>query len=177
MTISNELSILFHGHYGILILDNEVTVGHFVATPPLLWARLIQRGGTYGVAEGYPVPLTTQQTQREMRMWDQVSLPVIIQTLKDLRDSADYMVIGNNAGQGLPLAKSVPQALRATKAAIIYGESLPEIKEYEGMGYRTFLRRSDLVFHLAGLAKNARRPLTLAFINTIQHDASTFHLP
>ncbi|MGH7772213.1 MAG: hypothetical protein ACREQA_08230 [Candidatus Binatia bacterium] len=177
MTASNELSILFHNHYGVLILDNEVTVGHFVSTPPLLWARLIQRAGTFEVAEGYPVPLTAQQTQREMRLWDQVSLPLIIQTLKDLRDSVDYVVIGNNAGQGLPLAKGVPQALRAVKAAIIYGESLPEIKEYQGMGYRTFLRRSDLVSHLAGLAKSARRAVTLAFINTIQHDAASFHEP
>ena len=123
MTVSSELSIIFHGHYGVLILDNEVTVGHFVTTQPLLWARLIQRGGTYVVAEGYPVPLTAQQTQREMRMWDPVSLPVIIQTLKDLGDPVDYVVIGNNAGQGLPLADSVPQALRGTKAATIYGES------------------------------------------------------
>lgn len=177
MTFSSELSILFHGHYGVLILDNEVTVGHFVTTPSILWARLIQRGGTYGVAEGYPVPLTAQQTQTEMRMWDQVSLPGIVQTLKDLGGSVDYVIIGNNAGQGLPLANSLPRALRGTKSGIIYGESLPEIGEYKEMDYRAFLRRSDLVSHVAVRARTAGRPLALAFINTIQHDASSFHEP
>ena len=29
-----------------LILDNEVTVGEFVATPPLSWTRLVQRNST-----------------------------------------------------------------------------------------------------------------------------------
>ena len=177
MTVSAELLLLFRGQYGVLILDNEVTVGHFVTTPALPWIRLIQKDGTYGVARGYPTSLTAHQTQQEMRTWDLVSLPGIIHTLKNLGDSVDDLVIGNNAGQGLPLADSVPQAFKETKAAIIYGESLPEIREYENKGYRTFLRRSDLVSHLAGLAKNAGRPLALAFINTIQHDASNYHDP
>lgn len=177
MTIYAELSLLFRGQYGVLILDNEVTVGHFVTMPPLLWTRLTQPRGLYEIANGYPVPLTVQATQREMRIWDLVSLPGIVQALNDLGDSVDYVVIGNNAGQGVSLANSVPQALRPTKAAIIYGESLPEIREYENAGYRTFLPRGRLIFHLTELARNAERPLALSFINTIQHDASNYHDP
>jgi hypothetical protein len=112
-----------------------------------------------------------------MKLWDQVSTSGIIQTLGDLRDSVDYLVIGNNAGQGFPLASSVPQGLRETSAAIIFGESLPEIREYENEGYRTFLKRKMLVTHLTQLAIEASRPLLLAFINTIQHDASNYHDP
>jgi len=177
MTVSFELSILFRDRYGVLIMDNEVTVGHFVAAPPFPWSRLTKGDGAYRVADGYPTPLTLQQTQREMKTWDQVSLPGIIQTLKDLGDSTDYVVIGNNAGQGLELADNLPQTLRDSKAAIIYGESLPEIKKYEKGGYRTFLRRRELISHLSRLAKSADRPLALAFINTIQHDASNYHDP
>ena len=177
MTISFELSLLFRDRYGVLIMDNEVTVGHFVAAPPFPWSRLTKGDGAYRVADGYPTPLTLQQTRREMKTWDQVSLPGIIQTLKDLGDSTDYVVIGNNAGQGFPLASCVPQGLRETSAAIIFGESLPEIKEYENEGYRTFLKRKMLVSHLTQLAVKANRPLALAFINTIQHDASNYHDP
>ena len=177
MTISFELSLLFRDRYGVLIMDNEVTVGHFVAAPPFPWSRLTKGDGAYRVADGYPTPLTLQQTRREMKTWDQVSIPGIIQTLKDLGDSTDYVVIGNNAGQGFPLASSVPQGIRETSAAIIFGESLPEIKEYENEGYRTFLKRKMLVSHLTQLAVEANRPLALAFINTIQHDASNYHDP
>ena len=177
MTISFELSLLFRDRYGVLIMDNEVTVGHFVAAPPFPWSRLTKGDGAYRVADGYPTPLTLQQTRSEMKTWDQVSIPGIIQTLKDLGDSTDYVVIGNNAGQGFPLASSVPQGIRETSAAIIFGESLPEIKEYENEGYRTFLKRKMLVSHLTQLAVEANRPLALAFINTIQHDASNYHDP
>ncbi len=177
MTVSFELSILFRGRYGVLIMDNEVTVGHFVAAPPLPWSRLTKGDSAYRVADGYPTPLTLEQTRKEMKIWDQVSLPGIIQTLKDLGDSTDYVVIGNNAGQGFPLACCVPQGFRETSAAIIFGESLPEIKDYENEGYRTFLKRKMLVSHLTQLAVKANRPLALAFINTIQHDASNYHDP
>ncbi len=177
MTVSFELSILFRGRYGVLIMDNEVTVGHFVAAPPFPWSRLTKGDSAYRVADGYPTPLTLEQTRKEMKIWDQVSLPGIIQTLKDLGDSTDYVVIGNNAGQGFPLACCVPQGLRETRAAIIFGASLPEIKEYENEGYRTFLKRKMLVSHLTQLAVKANRPLALAFINTIQHDASNYHDP
>jgi len=33
-----------------LILDNEVTVGEFVTSPPLSWARLVQRNGLFQIA-------------------------------------------------------------------------------------------------------------------------------
>jgi hypothetical protein len=112
-----------------------------------------------------------------MKFWDQVSTSGITQTLGDLQESANYVVIGNNAGQGFPLASSIPQGFRETSAAIIFGEGLPEIKEYENKGYRTFLKRKTLVSHLTKLASEANRPLALAFINTIQHDASNYHDP
>ncbi len=160
-----------------LILDNEVTVGHFVTTPPLPWSRLTQRNGNYQAADGYPNLLTAEQAKFEMRNWDEVSLQGIMRTLKELDDSVDYVLIGNNAGQGLPLARSLPQNLIGDRAAIIYGESLPEIKEYEKMGYRTFFRRSEAASRLLELAKNAGRPLGLFFINTIQHNEFNYHDP
>ena len=46
-----------------LILDNEVTVGEFVAAPPLSWTRLVQRNGIFEVAEGYPTVLTAAQAK------------------------------------------------------------------------------------------------------------------
>jgi len=160
-----------------LILDNEVTVGHFVTTPPLPWSRLTQRNGNYQAADGYPNLLTAEQAKFEMRNWDEVSLQGIMRTLKEVDDSVDYVLIGNNAGQGLPLARSLPQNLIGDRAAIIYGESLPEIKEYEKMGYRTFFRRSEAASRLLELAKNAGRPLGLFFINTIQHNEFNYHDP
>ena len=129
--MKKQLLQLSGNRFVALILDNEVTVGHFVTSPPLPWVRITQRNGNYQVAEGYPIPLTAEQTKIEMRTWDEVSLQGIMSTLKELDDSVDYVLIGNNAGQGLPLAQSLPQNLMGNHAAIIYGESLPEIKEYE----------------------------------------------
>lgn len=160
-----------------LILDNEVTVGHFVATPPLPWSRLTERDGIYRVAEGYPSLLTAEQAKFEMRNWDEVSLPGIMAALRELDDSVDYVLIGNNAGQGLPLAQSLPQNLIGNRAAVIYGESLPEIKEYEKIGYRTSFRRSQAASRLLELAKSAGRPPALFFINTIQHNEFNYHDP
>jgi len=97
--------------------------------------------------------------------------------LRELDDSVDYVLIGNNAGQGLPLARSLPQNLIGNRAAVIYGESLPEIKEYEKIGYQTSFRRSQAASRLLELAKNAGRPLALFFINTIQHNESNYHDP
>ncbi len=124
MTLRTERSQLLANRFVALILDNEVTVGHFVTSPPLPWTRITQRDGLYPVAEGYPLFLTAQQTKIEMKNWDEVSLPGIVRTLKELDDSVDYVLIGNNAGQGLPLAQSLPQNLIGNHAAIIYGESL-----------------------------------------------------
>jgi len=177
MTLRTELLQLLANQFVVLILDNEVTVGHFVTSPPLPWTRITQRHRIYQVAEGYPLLLTAQQTKIEMKSWDQVSLPGIMRTLKELDDSVDYVLIGNNAGQGFPLAQALPQNLIGNHAAIIYGESLPEIQEYEQMGYRTFFRRSKAVSHLHELAKNAARPPALCFVNTIQHNELNYHDP
>jgi hypothetical protein len=177
MTLRTELSQLLASQFVALILDNEVTVGHFVTSPPLPWTRITQRHRIYQVAEGYPLLLTAQQTKIEMKNWDQVSLPGIMRTLKELAGSVDYVLIGNNAGQGFPLAQTLPQNLIGNHAAIIYGESLPEITEYEKIGYQTFFQRSKAASRLLELAKNAGRPLALFFINTIQHNELNYHDP
>lgn len=158
-----------------LILDNEVTVGEFVTTPPLSWTRLVQQGGVFRVPEGYPTVLTAAQAKFEMRNWDEVSLPAMSRALAELDGSVDYVVFGNNAGQGLPLAQSLAANLIGTRAAIIYASSLPEKSAYERLGYRTFFRRSDTINRLLELAKNASRSLALCFINTIQHNEFNYH--
>ena len=177
MTLRTELSRLLPDQFAALILDNEVTVGEFVTSPPPPWARFVQRDGIFRVAEGYPNVLTAAQAEFEMRNWDEVSLPCIMHSLEELDDRVDYVLFGNNAGQGLPLARSLPLNLIANRAAIIYANSLPEKKAYEQMGYRTFFRRSAAISHLLELAKNAGRPLALCFINTIQHNEFNYHDP
>ena len=160
-----------------LILDNEVTVGEFVVNPPIPWSRLVQSQGILQVAEGYPTVLTAAQAKFEMKNWDVVSLPCIMRTLAGLDESVDYVLFGNNAGQGLPLAQSLPLNLMARRSAIIYANNLPEINTYERLGYRTFFRRSEAASHLLELAKNASRPLAFYFINTIQHNQFNYHDP
>ena len=112
-----------------------------------------------------------------MKNWDEVSWPGIMRTLAELEDVLDYVVIGNNAGQGLPLAQAVPQSLRAGQAAIIYASSLPEQSAYERLGYRSFFRRRETAPRLLALAKAAGRPLALYFINSIQHNEINYHDP
>ena len=109
--MKQELLRLSADQFVALILDNEVTVGEFVTTPPLSWTRLIQRNGIFQIAEGYPTNLTAAQAKFEMRNWDEVSLPAIMRGLEELDDSADYVLFGNNAGQGLPLAQSLLSGL------------------------------------------------------------------
>ena len=92
-------------------------------------------------------------------------------------ESVDYVLFGNNAGQGLPLAQSLPPNLIRHRAAIIYANTLPEISTYERLGYRSFFRRSEAASRLLDLAKNAGRPLALYFINTIQHNEFNYHHP
>jgi len=104
-------------------------------------------------------------------------LPAIMRALAALDDSVDYVVFGNNAGQGLPLAKSLRAELIGERAAVIYASSLPEIDAYRRLGYRAFFPRSETVAHLVGLAESARRPLALCFINTIQHNELNYHDP
>ncbi len=123
--MKNELKRISADRFVALILDNEVTVGEFVTTPPLPWIRLVQQSGIFQVAEGYPTVLTAAQAKFEMRNWDEVSWPAIARALAEL-DAVDYVLFGNNAGQGLPLAQSLAPKLIADHAAIIYANSLPE---------------------------------------------------
>jgi len=137
----------------------------------------VQRNGIFEVAQGYPTVLTAAQAKFEMRNWDEVSLPAIMRGLEELDGSVDCVLVGNNAGQGFPLAQSLPPNLIANRAAIIYANSLPEKSAYERLGYRIFFRRSEAVARLLELAKNASRPLALCFINTIQHNEFNYHDP
>ena len=175
--LRKEMLRLSANEFVALILDNEVTVGEFVTTPPLSWTRLVQRNGIFQVAPAYPNVLTAIQAKFEMKNWDEVSLQSITRALSELDDAVDYVLFGNNAGQGLPLARSLPSKFIATRAAIIYAHSLPEINAYERLGYRTFFRRREAVARLTELAKNAGRPLALCFINTIQHNEFNYHHP
>jgi hypothetical protein len=159
-----------------LILDNEVTVGEFVTNPPLPWIRLVQRDSIFKVAGGYPNTLTAAQAKFEMTNWDQVSLPAIARALAEL-DAVDYVLIGNNAGQGLPLAQNLAPRLISDRAAVIYAQTLPEISAYRELGYRTFFRRSEAASRLGEFARNADRPLVLTFVNTIQHNEFNYHHP
>ena len=152
-------------------------MGEFVVSPPLPWTRFVQRDGVFRVADGYPNILTAAQANFEMRNWDEVSLPAIMRALAELDGGVDYVLFGNNAGQGLPLAQSLAPNMIADRAAIIYAISLPQKKAYEQIGYRTFFRRSEAVSRLLQLADNAGRPLALGFINTIQHNEFNYHDP
>jgi hypothetical protein len=60
---------------------------------------------------------------------------------------------------------------------VIYAQRLPELKQYEQLGYRTFWRRDQAVLHLMELARQAGRPLALALVNTIQHNEANYHSP
>jgi hypothetical protein len=175
--MKDELQRLSAGRFLVLILDNEVTVGEFVTMPPLPWARLVQREGVLRIADGYPRDLTAGQAKFEMTNWDQVSLPMIMRSLTELNEGVDYVLFGNNAGQGLPLAQSLAPSLIGDRAAIIYASSLPEKSAYDRLGYRAYFRRSDAVARLLELAKGADRPLALWFINTIQHNQFNYHNP
>ncbi len=160
-----------------LILDNEVTVGEFVTEPALPWTRIVQQKGIFQAAEGYPNLLTAAQGKFEMKNWDEVSLRGIIRTLAQLDDAVDCVVIGNNAGQGLPLAQAVPEHLRLTQTSIIYASSLPEQRAYEQLGYRSFYRRRETAARLGALVERGNRPLALYFMNTIQHNDLNYHDP
>jgi hypothetical protein len=175
--MKNELKRLSADRFVALILDNEVTVSEFVTAPPLPWIRLVQRNGVFQVAAGYPTVLTAAQAKFEMRNWDEVSWPAIARALAELDSSADYVLFGNNAGQGLPLAQSLVPNLINEHAAVIYAHSLPEKSVYESLGYRVFFRRSEAVTRLLEIAKNAGRPLALCFVNTIQHNELNYHDP
>ena len=177
MTIVSELASCRARQFVALILDNEVTVGEFVTEPPLPWARIVQQGGVFQIAQGYPKPLDAALGNAEMKNWDDVSLPGIVRTLATLADAVDYIVIGNNAGQGLPLAQVVPLELRASRSGIIYANILPEQSAYERLGYRNFFRRPETAPRLLAAAEAKNRPLALYFMNTIQHNTMNYHDP
>ncbi|MGZ8443623.1 MAG: hypothetical protein ACXWXZ_09505 [Candidatus Binatia bacterium] len=177
MSIITELTSLRAQQFVALILDNEVTVGEFVTEPPLPWARIIQIGGVFQIAEGYPKVLNAALGKAEMKNWDEVSLHGIVKTLAELTDALDYVIIGNNAGQGLPLAQAVPQGLRAARSGVIYASSLPEQSAYERLGYQNFFRRYEAAPRLLAAAEATGRPLHLYFMNSIQHNAMNYHDP
>jgi hypothetical protein len=168
---------LSDNEFSALILDNEVTVGEFVTNPPLSWTRLVQRQGVFQIPARYPTVLMAAQAKFEMTNWDEVSLAGIMRTLTELNESVDFVLFGNNAGQGLQLAQSLPPKLIRDRAAIIYANSLPEINAYETVGYRNFFPRSEAAARLIELAKSTGRPLALYFINTIQHNEFNYHRP
>jgi len=175
--LKKELERLSSDYFVALILDNEVTVGEFVTYPPLPWTRLVEHNGIYRVASGYPTELTAAQASFEMRNWDEVSLPAIMRGLAELDGGVGCVVFGNNAGQGLPLAQSLAPSLIGERAAIIYAQSLPERSAYEQLGYRTFLKRSETASRLLAVAKKAALPLSICFVNTIQHNQHNYHDP
>ena len=177
MSIITELTTLRARQFVALILDNEVTVGEFVIEPPLPWARIVQQRGVFRIAEGYPTVLNAALGKAEMRNWDEVSVPGIVKTLAEIADAADYVIIGNNAGQGLPFAQAVPQELRAARSGIIYARSLPEQSAYRRLGYQNFFRRHETVPRLRAAAETTNRPLALYFMNTIQHNTMNYHDP
>jgi hypothetical protein len=175
--MKDALQRLDGNRFVALILDNEVTVGEFVTTPPLPWTRLIQRSGIFQVAGEYPTVLTADQAKFEMKNWDDVSWSAIARALAELDDAVDYVLFGNNAGQGLPLAQSLAPNLIRDHAAVIYASSLPEKSAYEDLGYRMFFPRREAAPRLLQLAKTAGRPLALYFVNTIQHNERNYHDP
>lgn len=174
--MKDVLQRLSTDHFVALILDNEVTVGEFVTAPPLPWIRLVQQNGVFQIAEGYPRALTVAQAKFEMKNWDEVSWPAIARALAEL-EAVDYLLFGNNAGQGLPLAQSLAPGLIGDRAAIIYADSLPVQRAYEQLGYRAFFKRREAVTRLLALADGAGRPLALCFVNTIQHNEINYHDP
>lgn len=177
MNLATQLQQAKTQQFVVLILDNEVTVGEFATEPALPWARIVQQDGIFQFAEGYPNLLTAEQGTFEMKNWDEVSLSGIMRTLAQLGNALDYIVIGNNAGQGLPLAQAVPQTLRPAQSAIIYASSLPEQSAYQQLGYRCFVRRRETAARLLALAKETGRPLALYFMNSIQHNQLNYHDP
>lgn len=177
MNLAAQLRQARSTQFVALILDNEVTVGEFVREPPLPWARIVQKGGVFAIAAGYPKPLTAALGKAEMKNWDEVSLPGIMKSLAEFADAVDYVVIGNNAGQGLPLAQAVPQPLRATRGGIIYASSLPEQSAYERLGFVNYFRRSETAPRLSAAAETTGKPLHLYFMNSIQHNTMNYHDP
>lgn len=172
MKIADQIKRLFPECFTVLILDNEVTLDAFITSPPLRWARLINQNGQYVIPEIYPTVMTKEESDREEMNWDRVDIGVLRINLSELDPIVDLVAIGNNASQGLPLAESLPPAVRSEKAAVIYGTSLPEQSIYRGMGYKTFCARNDL---LKTASQRTEKEIALCFINTIEHNEQNYH--
>ena len=177
MSICLEINEKLDQCFTVLILDNEVTLDAFVTEPALKWLRLVNSGGAYTTPHQYPTRLTKQESDREEMNWDKVDLDRLQAEMATLDNSIDLIAIGNNASQGLPLAKALPATLRKNNAAIIYGASLPEQSLYSGLGYQNFWPREKLIEMTRPLAQKNKREIGLAFINTIEHNDQNYHAP
>jgi len=177
MSIRTEISRKLGRCFTVLILDNEVTLDAFVVEPALKWARLINLSNAYTAPHQYPTRLTKQESDREEMNWDKVDLNHLQAEIAALDYSIDFVAIGNNASQGMPLAKALPPKLRKNNAAIIYGSSLPEQSIYQGLGYQNFCPRENLIKLVQSLAQESRKEPALAFINTIEHNNQNYHTP
>ena len=177
MSIIKQINKNFSDYLTILVLDNEVTTEAFVHTPPLTWARLSTEGTGYTMPNNYPTLLTREMAEREKTNWDQVDLTLLQSEIMELKDSVGLIVIGNNAAQGLPLARAVPERLREKHSIIIYGSSLPEKSEYQKLGFRQFSPRTEFLNYLKKVPKTSEKKIALVFINTIQHNEKNYHQP
>ena len=177
MSINSETNQKLGQCYTVLILDNEVTLDAFVIEPALKWLRLVNSRGAYTAPHQYPTRLTREESDREEMNWDKVDLNHLQAEIATLDNSIDLIAIGNNASQGLPLAKALPSTLRINNAAIIYGTSLPEQSLYSGLGYQNFWPREKLIEMTWPLAQKNKTEIGLAFINTIEHNNQNYHAP
>ena len=174
MKIADQINRLFPGCFTVLILDNEVTLDAFITDPPFKWSRLINQDGQYTIPNIYPTSMTKYESDREEMNWDRVDLGLLRTSLEELDHSVDLVAIGNNASQGLPLATALPPTIRSDNAAVIYGTSLPEQSIYEGIGYKIFCTRADL---LKTAAQRTEKEIAVCFINTIEHNNQNYHAP
>ena len=177
MSISSEIKQKLDQCFTVLILDNEVTLDAFIAQPALKWLRFINLSGAYTIPHQYPTRLTKQESDREEMNWDKVDLTHLQAEIAALDTSIDLVAIGNNASQGLALAKALTPKLRKTNAAIIYGSSLPEQSIYQDLGYKNFHQRENLLAFAQPLAQQNQKEIGLAFINTIEHNNQNYHAP
>ena len=63
---------------------------------------------------GYPTVLDDGQAKREMKNWDQVNPGGIGSALRQSGQDMDCFFVGNNAGQGLPIASVLDDTRRTT---------------------------------------------------------------
>lgn len=63
---------------------------------------------------GYPIVLDDGQAKRKMKNWDQVNPGGIGSALGPSEHDMDCFVVGNTAGQGLPIASVTDDTRRTT---------------------------------------------------------------